>query len=153
MAKAIKQFDFFMITDHEAQKILQHGKCIRTITPNSATFEFANEHLPTKDVLVIFKTDQSGAVAGTFLTTSITKDPVKMQRLFNRHEITYGKVEIFTTKTNVFNHHNYVTFRDVDRCEYYTLPPDVVNELRKNAQYIKIFDGRWGAPGAHKPLW
>jgi hypothetical protein len=141
--KGVAQMDWYKLSSAEEENILQHGQIIRRILPGSVSHEDAASRMPVKDVLVVLQTTP-GVPGGqsTFLMPNIARDPVKLKRLIDKWKPYHNfknHIEIFTTKSTLFNTPRFSMFRDEEKGSYYNLKPESVEELRRNAQYIE----RW----------
>jgi SprT-like family len=134
----IAQSKWSMISDKEVHDLLQHGQFMFRIEPNSVSHTDALDTLPTKDMLVVFNTNtRTNNVSASFYMPLIARDPAKLQKLFDRwkdyHRMGYN-IEIFTTKS--INYSRFTAQRDPSKGTYYSLKPDTVAELRRNAHYL-----------------
>jgi len=94
------------------------------------------------ETLVVLRTNRhTGENETTFLLPSIARDPRQMHVLLDKYE-RYRQagydVDIFTTHTSIFGR-NFQMVPDVANGNYYSLKPDTIAELRRNAHYIR----RW----------
>lgn len=130
--------------ENEVNDILRHGQVIHKILPGSVSPEHALEHAPTKDVLVVLQQRTGDPMTrATFLMPNIARDAQKVSELlayWNRYyEPGKHSIEVFTTKTTLFNRHSYTMGRDHKKGTFYRIGSDKVDELRRNAHYIQ----RW----------
>jgi hypothetical protein len=144
-ARTVKQTKWHIISPTEIADIMQRGQIMFTITPGSVSHEFAAANLPTKEALVVTRTNtRTHEIAVAFYLPGIARDTLKMQILKEKWHSWYAAgydVDIFLTTTTALNR-GFVMQRDPSKGSYYIMRPNnlgTVDELRRNANYLE----RW----------
>ena len=143
MSRTIVNKKWWKVSPAEEQDIMEHGRIIQRILPNSVSHEDAIMKMPSKQTLVVLQTNKlRGTIYATFYMPNIVQDPIRMAKLTAKwkgyYEPGMRNIEIFTTTSTIFNRGMKMT-RDETSGMYYNLRPDAVEELRRNAKYIE----RW----------
>ena len=139
-ARTIKQDTWRGVSNSEAEEILQHGRIMFKITAGSVSKETAIANFPTKEALIVLKTNtRTHETIGAFYVPQIAHDLTKLTVLRDHwkewHKMGYD-VDIFLTHSNIFSR-GFSMQRDPKSARYYMIKGPTVDDLRKNARYIE----------------
>lgn len=129
------------IANAEANDILQRGKILFKILPNSVSHDDAQAHLPTKDALVVLTIDKQNPLRSraSFYSASMAADPMKVYELkqrWGRYKSDNHSIEIFVAHSTIFSVRGFKLQRDIKSSAAFLVKPNEVEDLRRNSTFL-----------------
>lgn len=141
-SRTIKQDTWRGVSKAETEEILQRGQIMFKIAAGSVSKELATATMPTKEALVVTRTNtRTHETITSLYVPQIARDSSKLQTLKDYwqswHKMGYD-VDMFLTHSSIFNL-GFKMQREPKSGAFYRMSADKIENLRQHANYIE----RW----------